>query len=271
MTPLCRLALLLVCASAAALVRPEPGRAAAELMPHRAIYDLSLAAARSTRTVTDVDGRMSFVWKDVCDGWSIDYRTRMQMFFGREGGQEVSWKYSSWESNDGTRFRYFLRRFRDGRETERLRGEAELAPEGGGTATVIEPEPREVDLPPDTLFPKAHTEKLLAAARAGERFLYAHIFDGTGESGLYAVNSAILGRADAKPPELDSPLLKDVPSWRVTLAFFPPGESDGTPESEQSMRVYANGVAGSMRIDYGDFVLRAELTDLERLESPRCR
>ncbi len=271
MRPLCRLALLLSFAFAVVLVRPGPGRAAAELMPHRAIYDLSLAAARNTQTVTDVDGRMSFVWKDVCDGWSIDYRTRMQMFFGREGGQEVSWKYSSWESNDGTRFRYFLRRFRDGRETERLRGEAKLAPGGGGTARIVEPEAREVDLPRDTLFPKTHTQELLAAARAGERFLYAHIFDGTGDSGLYAVNSAILGSADGKPPELESPLLAEVPSWRVTLAFFPPGESDGTPESEQSMRVYANGVAGSMRIDYGDFVLRAKLTELERLESPQCR
>lgn len=252
---------------------PAPTFAAAvDLMPHRAVYDLSLAAARSGQTVTDVEGRMSFVWKDVCDGWSIDYRTRMQMFFGSRGGQEVSWTYSAWEADDGQDFRFFLRRFRNGEETERLRGRARLRPEGGGTAELTEPEAREVELPADTLFPKSHTEAILDAARRDQRFLFAHVFDGTGEhGGLYAVNTVILPTEAQQGKAAEHDLLSGVPAWRTDLAFFPPEGNDGTPESEQSLRFYANGVAGSMRIDYGDFVIQADLSELEKLDRPQCR
>ena len=97
--------------------------AAAELLAHRAVYDVTLAAARA-QSVTGVDGRMEFVWKDVCDGWTIEYRARLSVAFAERGVRDMSWRYSAWESDDGRHFRYFLRRFSSGKETELLRGNA---------------------------------------------------------------------------------------------------------------------------------------------------
>ncbi|RDD62729.1 EipB family protein [Ferruginivarius sediminum] len=242
----------------------------AELLAHRAVYDVELAAARA-QSVSSVDGTMEFIWKDVCNGWAMEYRAHLSVSFAERGGSDLSWAFSAWESDDGQRFRYFLRRFRNGEETELVRGKVTLKPEGGGTVHQREPEERTFDLPKDTMLPKAHTEAVLAAARSGDQFMFRHVFDGTGEDGgLFAVNAVVLEDMSEQPSELDTSLLRDVPSWRVQLAFYPPDERNGTPESEQTIRLYDNGVVGNLKIDYGDFTVDGTLSELERLETPDC-
>lgn len=241
--------------------------------PHRAVYDMSLVASRGSQAATSIGGLMEFTWRNVCDGWAIDYKSRMRVGFGQEGTRQLSWNYSSWESDDGTRFRFFLRRYAGGQEIKRARGKAELTLGEGGTAELSQPETRSIALPADTLFPKAHTEAIVRAARAGERFLWRHIFDGTGDhGGLFGVNAAILKDLPANQDlPMQHPLLRDVRSWRTSLAYFPAEGRTSTPESEQTMRLFANGVVGTLTIDYGDFVVVAELTELEALERPDCR
>lgn len=246
--------------------------AATQIQPHRAVYELSLAKARSSRSASQVDGRMTFAWKDVCDGWSIEYDTAMDIVFAKQGTQSVKWTYTSWESDDSTRMRFFLKRAMNGQRTLKRRGRARKGPDGG-TAVITEPERTEVPLEPGTMFPGEHSRALLRAARNGERFVYADVFDGTGENeGLFAANAVILDSEGGNAPDVDSPLLADVPSWRINLAFFAPeaDRDDGTPQSEQSVRYYANGIAGTLTLDYGDFVVRAELTELKALDRPEC-
>jgi hypothetical protein len=260
----------LIAAFAVAGVTAASAHAATQIVPHRAVYDLSLAKARSSQTASQVDGRMTFVWKDVCDGWSIEYDTAMDLVFAKQGTQSVSWRYTAWESNDSTRMRFFLERAMNGRQTLKRRGRAEKDRDGG-TAVITAPERKEIPLEPGTMFPGEHSRAILDAARAGERFLYAPVFDGTGDSnGLFVGNAVILDSEQGNAPELEVPLLADVPSWRINLAFFAPDDTDGTPQSEQSVRYYANGVAGTLTLDYGDFVVRAELTELEALDRPDC-
>lgn len=244
--------------------------AATQIAPHRAVYELSLAKARGSQPPSQVDGRMTFTWKDVCDGWSIEYDTDMELIFAKRGTQAVAWQYTSWESDDSTRMRFFLTRAMNGQQTLERRGRATKGPDGG-TAVITEPERKEISFDSATMFPGEHSRAILDAARQGERFLYAPVFDGTGDNdGLFEANAVILDSERGNAPDLDSPMLADVPSWRINLAFFAPEDSDGTPQSQQSVRYYANGVAGTLTLDYGDFVVRAELTELTALERPDC-
>jgi hypothetical protein len=244
--------------------------AGVQLAPHRAVYEMSLTKARSSQAATAVDGRMVFVWKDVCDGWSLEYDTQMELVFADRGSRTVAWRYTAWESDGGDRMRFYLQRYFDGQKTMERRGRARMG-ETGGEATITEPERRSIDLPAGTLFPGQHSRAMIEAARDGEQFFYAEVFDGTGEqNGLFAANAAILDAASGEPPEIDSPLLEGVPSWRINLAFFAPGQNDGSPQSEQSVRYYANGVAGTLELDYGDFVVEARLDKLEPLGRPDC-
>ncbi|HSK40230.1 MAG TPA: DUF1849 family protein, partial [Arenibaculum sp.] len=54
---------------------------AIEIAPHRAIYELGLASARSGAMVADVQGRMLFEWSDACDGWTIEQRFHLNFVY----------------------------------------------------------------------------------------------------------------------------------------------------------------------------------------------
>ena len=255
------------------LVPGAAAPAAQAMVPHKAVYELSLAKARSSQAASAISGSIAFTWRDVCDGWSVDYKAEMRVSFGERGTQQIAWQYSAWEGDDGERFRFFTRRQAGGGgEPERRRGSARMTPGEGGTASLEQPEARTVELPADTMFPLAHSEAILQRARAGETFFWRHVFDGTGDGdGLFGVNAVVIREIaanDALP--IDHPLVRDQRSWRVQLAYFPSGDSESTPESEQVTRLFANGVAGTIEIDYGDFVVNAELADLEALEAEPC-
>src|SRR3546814_14041301 len=71
-------------------------------------------------------GRFEFEWSDVCDGWAVNQRFRIALLY--EDGLSVSfgWRLSSWESKDGRRYRFFVRRFDGSGQAETVSGEAEL-------------------------------------------------------------------------------------------------------------------------------------------------
>lgn len=248
----------------------QPGGGHA-LVAHKAVYALSLGQAHASSAVAEAAGRFEFEWSDVCDGWAVNQRFRLALLY--EDGLTVSygWSLSSWESKDGERYRFFIRRFDGSGESESVRGEAELAADGSGRAIFQGPERREVALPPGTLFPTHHTRHVLEQAESGGVPVWTLVFDGSGEGGLSGVSAALSQPLPAgAPTQLPSPLLDDMPSWRVNLAFYSPDAGEPEPEQEQAVRLFANGVVDEMRLDYGDFELDADLAELSSLPRPTC-
>lgn len=245
--------------------------AAEALVPHKAVYALSLDSVESSSQVIDATGRFEFEWKNVCDGWAISQKFRIALLY--EGGMPVTyaWSYSAWESRDGTRFRFFRRHFDENGEVMRASGEAELRPDGAGSAVIRDPDSRELDLPQGTLFPTGHTLHVLNEAEVDSAPLWTMVFDGSGGDGLFGVSTTLSQALGPEAPtRLESTLIDDVPSWRVQLAFFGAGAESVEPEQEQGLRLFANGVVDEMTLDYGDFVLASDLTELAELPPPDC-
>lgn len=263
--------LLVALAIAAAAGSPSAAWAGEPLAAHRAVYALSLGDLRSSSAVTDAAGRFEFEWSDVCDGWAVSQRFRLALLYEDELSISFGWSLSSWESKDGRQYRFFIRRFDAAGEVEQVRGAATLDDDGSGRAVFHEPERREVALPPGTLFPTAHTRHVLAEAARGGAPIWTQVFDGSGEGGPFGV-SAVLSRAlpPGAPAQLESPLLDDVASWRVNLAYYGAEPGALEPEQEQDLRLFTNGVVDELRLDYGDFVLNAALAELEPLPRPSC-
>jgi EipB-like len=251
---------------------PDAALAAGErLAPHKAVYALALGDLRSSSAVVQAAGRFEFEWTDVCDGWTVNQRFRISLVY--EDGLTVSygWSLSSWESKDGTRYRFFIRRFDAGGQSESVRGEAELGADGSGQAVFLEPERHEVALPAGTMFPTRHTLHVLAQAVAGESTVWSQVFDGSGDEGLFGVSAALSRRLpEGTKARIASPLLDSEPSWRMNLAFYGPDSAEPEPQQEQTLRLFANGVVDEMRLDYGEFVLDADLTQLSPLPRPSC-
>jgi len=248
--------------------------AAAGIVPHRAVYEMSLERGSTGGSVADVSGIMEFEWADACDGWAVSQRSAMTFLYHTGEEVDLGWSLVSWEAKDGSRYRFFMRRVENGRLAEELRGEARLDGKGeGGVADYSLPERRTVVLPPGTMFPTAHSLAVLNRADAGERTLWSFVFDGSDEEGLFGINAVVMRRLESEAGKGDpsrSPLLAATASWRVRMAFFAKGAEGATPEHEQSLRIHANGIVEDLLLDYGDFSVEGRLTRLERLPRPPC-
>ncbi len=250
-----------------------PAYAASTFSPHRAVYGLSLEKSRGNGTISRAQGKLEFEWADICTGWTVSQRTLVQLVSNEGQVIDFGWTLNAMESKDGTYYRFFIRRLNPGGATENQRGEARLeAPGKGGTATYSEPTAQEVKLPKGTLFPTAHSLLLMDSAESGDFPLWRSVFDGSGEDGgLYGISAAFSGAVPpGKQAQLDSPILQDKKSWRLHLAYFGADERVSVPEHEQIFRIYANGVVDEMLLDYGDFILRADLQTLDTLPAPQC-
>lgn len=256
---------------AACVIAPLPA-SAVEIAPHRAIYTMTLDHATTASGVVGASGTMLFQWADVCDGWVIEQRYRLRMQYQEQDDVELLISFVTWESKDGTRYRFNVKKLRDGEPDEDVRGEATVRRSGTDAppdqARFSKPEATEIALPPDSLFPTAHTLSVIDAARKGAAFLAKTVFDGGTVDGAFAVSAGI-GREHPGDPTADQELLRQR-WWPVRLAFFPPDSSAPEPDYELGMDLQENGVARNMMLDYGGFVVRAALAEIEPLPRQGC-
>jgi len=249
---------------------------AVEIAPHRALYSLTLESAKASGGVAGASGGMYYEWGETCDGWTVEQRFRLRLLYSEEGAVDVNSTLVTWESKDGLRYRFNEKRLRNGEVEDDIHGEAHLdGKEKGGTATFDKPEQSTLTLAPDVLFPTAHTLVLIERALAGDQFVSRKVFDGAAVENAGQI-TAVIGPPLKPDPNAEKPLnnpLLQRPSWRMSLAFFPAdaGASDSdTPDYELSMRLLDNGVSQDMTLDYGDYVLRAKLDEIEALPKPSC-
>jgi hypothetical protein len=245
---------------------------AGEFAPHRASYLLSLGHSPSGSDVADIRGAMTYEFTEACGGWTTLQRVRLNFLYQDGRTSDVGWNLSSWESKDGARYRFFMRNLDGSEVTSELKGEARLdAPGQEGVVDFEGPKPKKLTLPRGTLFPTAHSLALLHHAAKGDAAFFATVFDGSDDSGPMQVSAVLAGRGAPSADEAKlSPLLSVGPVYRLGLAFFALKGQETTPEQEQTVSIYANGVIDRLTLDYGNFRLDAVLKKLEALPVPGC-
>jgi hypothetical protein len=247
---------------------------AGEVTPHRALYTMSLDSAKPNSGVIGATGTLAYQWGEACDGWTIEQRYKLNMEYEDDPPAEIGSAFVTWESKDGLGYRFNERKTRNGQLEEEIRGDASLnAKDHSGKANFIKPKEQSMELPSGSLFPTAHTLTLIRNGESGENFLAAHVFDGSEVEGAVLISATIGPKTAgaAAPPVTDvkSPLLQK-PSWDVRLAFFPESTKEERPDYELSMRLLDSGISSEMTIDYGDYVVRAKLKEIEAMPKPAC-
>ncbi len=247
--------------------------AAPVIVPHVAVYQLSLGRTSGSGGVIQATGRIEFTWAEGCDGWTVDQRTFLILTSAQGFDYHSGWVLNAWESKDGLSYRFSVKRVNTGEEPSETRGKARLqAPGLGGVVNYSTPEQDPLILPTGTLFPTRYSEELLAAAAQNEILFWRTVFDGSGEEGYFGVNATLSPTLSAETlPSFESPLIQGVPSWRMRLAYFGQDEQAAEPEHEQSQRMYANGIVDELEFDYSDFAIKGVLESLEALPPPDCQ
>lgn len=261
-----------------ALAQSAPGETV-KLAPHRAIYELSLATTRGGGSgVTSVAGRMAYdLTGSTCEGYTQGMRfvTRMTNQSGNIIVTDL--RSSTWEDGAAKRFRFDSSQHRDEKSTEATAGDAVRPGAGDIKVELTKPAKRNISLPSRVHFPVQHTIAMLLAAKAGKTSFRADLYDGSEKGEKVYDTVAAIGRvqpaANSKlPPIKYGERLTGQKAWPVSIAYFEPGSdrSDALPIYEMAFLMFENGVSRSLYIDYGEFALQGELTELMFYDPSKC-
>jgi hypothetical protein len=266
----------------AALAQKGPAVAASEqLAPHRAVYESSLAHSRGGSGVTELTGRMVYeLTGSACQGFTQNMRfvTRMT---NQEGATTVSdMRSSSWEDAVAKAFRFNSSQYKDTKLEESTDGDAARTTPGGEVKVVItKPAKKAISLKGDTFFPVQHSIALLAAARRGDQFFIADLYDGSEKGEKVFTTASYIGRA--KPVGYNRTLtetkngkpLDALRSWPISISYFEvgAGTTDAVPAYELAFLYFENGVSRRLFIDYGEFAVSGVLRSLDFLEPAKCK
>lgn len=257
--------------AASLLVLAGAGADAAQLVPHRAVYELTGRSAGGFGRSGSLRGILTYELMEDCDGWSVNQKAGLDVSPPEGAGHRFEWSQATWEAKDGTSYRYFIKDSQNGSTGTQRRGEL-VYPEPGanGKLTTELPARGEAEMPP-VLLPVQHTRELLERSGAGETVFIAKIFDATVDEKPVEI-SASFGPSLRQPDPAGKELapLKDVPSRHVDFAFYVQNLPDGTPDFEQSIELFDNGVVSRVSFEFGGLPVLGTLRKLEILEPQKC-
>ncbi len=250
------------------------------LVPHRAIYDLSLGETRGNSQIAGVSGRIVYDFSgNACEGYSLDFRQASALDSGEGKGSTSDLRSTTWESADAKSFKVSSENYVDENLSDAVQGHAER--HAAETAvSLVKPEEKNFTLDPQVVFPTEHMVRAIKAARAGNNVLNFPVYDGS-ETGDKVFNTlTVIGRKlqpNERPHDdvaANEPKLAGVPRWPVTISYFDSTKnqesSEQTPAYAISFELYDNGISRALTLDYNDFVATGKLVSLEFKEPKPC-
>ena len=252
------------------------GAHAASVVPHRAIYDLTLLRASDKASLKDATGKLAFeIDGSICDGFTVNFR--MATKYRQEDGVSVIDTLSTtYENGASTELRHQSKESVNGtvRDSERIKlTRPTVDAEGTGELKSKPNEPFKV--PAGAALPMQHQMRLMALGEKGGGRDSSIVYDGS--DGTKSFN-AISFVGKQKPPgsiarDAENPAakaLKANAAWPMTVSYYAMDGDAELPEYQVSFDMYDNGVVTGLVLDYGDFVLSGKLADLKLLDKPSC-
>jgi hypothetical protein len=272
---------LLVSGLSVALMAPASAKAVkpggVELVPHRAVYDLSLLRSTGARGLDSARGRIAMDFGgNACEGYTLTYRQVTVLDSTETGPRTMDTRTATFETGDGLSMRFKTTSSAEGLEKGGVDGDARLGP--GGTLDVRFKQPKNATFEADgqPVFPTEHLKRLIEAGRKGESTLSVRVYDGSDDGRKIYDTLALIGRriepgAGTNVDEASrQDIMMKVPRWPVTISYFTEGPGDRTPIYTISFELYENGISRALKLDYGDFVLKGDLQSLQVQPALAC-
>jgi hypothetical protein len=256
-----------------------PARAATVLAPHRAVYDLTLTRTRGKRPIQSVRGRILYDFAgSACEGYALQFRQVSEIDSG-EGKVALSdLQATTWEDGDAKSFRFNSQNTVNDRVVDAVNGNADRT-----TAQVevklTKPKPKTIDLEAKIVFPTEHMRRIIDAAKEGKTLLELPVYDGSENGEKIYSTLTVIGREilpDEKKPDdaaAGKAALANLKRWPVTISYFEQGSASGEqlPVYAIGFELYENGISRALSLDYGDFVVSGNMSQIEVKDTPACK
>jgi hypothetical protein len=271
---------LLLLAPAFASAQDGAPSAATTLVPHRAIYDLSLGSVRGNSQVASITGRILYDFSgNACQGYSLEFRQVSELDSGEGKISTSDLRSNTWEGADAKTFKFSSQNFVDQNLVDSVDGHA-MHDATKTTVDLDKPQPKSFSVDVGAVFPTEHMVRAIDAARAGKNILQFPVYDGS-ETGEKVFDTlTVIGRkiaADTRAQDdaaAGEPRLATVPRWPVTISYFERGKggdaSEQTPAYAIGFELYDNGISRALTLDYNDFVVKGKLSSLEIKDTKPC-
>ena len=257
----------------------EVSAAAVTLAPHRAVYDLKLLRAGGRRPIESVRGRILYDFTgNTCEGYALQFRQVSELNSG-EGKVTLSdLRTTTWEDGDAKSYRFASENFLDNRTADVVDGSAERK-DNGIAVKLTKPAAKSLELDPTMAFPAEHMRRVISAALEGKSIVEVPVYDGS-ETGEKAYNTlTVIGReippGERLPTDASTkmPNLAGLKRWPVTISYFDRNSKGGeqTPVYAIGFELFENGISRALSLDYGDFVIAGEMSQLDVKESAACK
>ena len=267
-------------AAGAALAGLSGGLAAAnaETIPfaaHRAVYDLSLLKSTGRKAPEGVSCRIILEFTgSACEGYVTNFRQVTELQPAEGDAHVADMRSTTFEDAEAKVFDFKIETKVDQITTESIDGTASHSGDGAMSIKLKKPLAAKLDRDNGILFPTEHMRHILDAARDGGKLIETKAYDGSGNgekvfNTLTVIGAAITAPADEKPVRI-APLLS-MRRWPVTISYFDVLTPDQPPQYVMGFDLYENGIARALKIDYGDFTLSGEMTDLAYLGDGACK
>lgn len=275
----CRVFPLVLVFSGLVLCNVASAAAAAglKLQPHRAVYEMRLDGARSASGITGVDGRMVYEFSgSECEGYTLNMRMVTQMTDSQGQTNLTDLRSSTWEDGHGEKFRFQSAQYLNDKLGDVTMGRALRESPNEVQVRLTQPAQTELNLSPKVLFPTQHSLAVIEAAKAGKTKLEAELYDGSEQGQKVYDTTSFIGKARpaGSDDDLEEPAkergLGALRSWPISIGYFETEDGDLTPAYQIDFLLYENGVSRQLQIDYGDFAISGELSQLEYLQEDAC-
>ena len=243
---------------------------AANIVGHRAFYEMRMGQANENAVVQSVSGRSAFVLEEDCDGWrsSEDYIIEFDNGEGRT--DRILSHFESWESDSGEQYSFDVAEKSSFQDEKEFGGYAEINANGGEAVFMLDGQ-SDIVLPKNTYFPMQHIRTIINKADAGEKILTASVFVGAEPDDALLNTNTVIGVWQNVEAEVDLGALDVNGFWPIQIAYFKPFATKVEPEYEIQYWLQPNGVVRQYEINYGDFSIIAGLVTIETLDKPVCQ
>lgn len=240
---------------------------------HHATYKLSLLKSKGSNAPASAAGVIDYVFSgSACDGYTTTFRQMTELQPAEGDARLNDLRSTTFEDGAGTQYTFKTVSKNDLETVNDVDGRAKKQADGK-TMVEIKPATEKSALGTDLLFPTEHLRKIIAVAEQGGRLLEASVYDGSDTGKKVFHTLTVIGQA-IETPSPDAAgrdqALKDMRRWPVSISYFEPGK-DEAPDYVLSFDLYENGISGALKLDYGDFVLAGELTDLSINAQTPCK
>ena len=249
--------------------------ASVPLAAHRAIYDLSLLKSTGDSAPASARGRIVFEFTgSACEGYAASFRqlTEVQTQAGETSSSDM--RSATFEDGESQNFNFKVETINNGRGAEVVDGRAMKSKDGALSLDLRSPKRGKLDLDHQVAFPTEQILRMIEAAKEQKRTLDMKVYDGSDDGRKIFSTLALIGKEATSVPEEKAAQVKaleGIKRWPVKVSYFDLAKKENNPDYIMSFDLYENGISGALKLDYGSFVLKAEMTGLELLPQSACQ